>query len=202
MGNPNLAPQERFTYRHYRTWPDSERWELIEGHAWSMSPAPRSSHQDLVCELFSRLKLFLKGKPCKAYIAPFDVLLPSGDQSEDEVDTVVQPDIVVYCDRSKLTEAGGRGEPELVMEILSPSTARKDQNEKLALYERHGVREYWVVDPAGKWLCVYRLVPGIAGPPRFDEGELREELRDYSPVASRVLEGFVVEPGELFAEMD
>jgi Uma2 family endonuclease len=198
MGDPALTPKERFTYRHYRTWPDSERWELIEGHAWSMSPAPKRSHQEIQARLITVLRVLLKGKPCKAFAAPFDVLLPRGDERDDEVDTVVQPDIVVYCDRSKLTEAGARGAPDLVVEILSPSTSRKDQKEKFDLYERHGVREYWVVDPAGSWLCVYRLTESR----RFDEGELRERLRDYSPIGSSVLEGFSIDPGKLFADLD
>jgi len=196
MGNPALAPDERFTYRHYKTWPDSERWELIDGHAWAMSPAPTRYHQRLLGRIFSWLDSFLKGRPCQAYFAPFDVLLPEGDETDDDTATVVQPDIVVYCDRSKLTNAGARGAPDLAIEILSPSTAKKDQNEKFGLYERHGVKEYWVVDPAGRWLCVYRLTKQGA----YDEGELRDTLRDWSPIASRVLEGFTVVPEELFAE--
>jgi len=199
MGNPSLAPRELFTYRHYKTWPDCERWELIEGHAWAMSPAPLRRHQELVWKLSSLLDAYLKGKPCKGFTSPFDVLLPAGDEADDEVDTVVQPDLVVYCDRSKLTEAGARGAPDLVVEILSPSTSKKDQREKFNLYERHGVREYWIVDPAGEWLCVYRLGSGASDRQGFDEGELRERLRDYSPIASRALEGFVVDPGELFS---
>jgi Uma2 family endonuclease len=198
MGDPALTPRERFTYRHYKTWPDSERWELIEGHAWSMSPAPKSRHQELAGRLFRRIGNFLEGKTCRVFNAPFDVIPPEGDEPEDEVDTVVQPDIVVYCDRSKITEAGARGVPDLAMEILSPSTSKKDQNDKFNLYERHGVREYWVVDPADRWLCVYRL----GANDKFDEGELRERLREYGPIESRVLEGFVVAPLELFAEME
>ena len=198
MGNPALAPQERFTYRHYLTWPDSERWELIEGHAWSMSPAPSRRHQELSGRLFTELSAFLKGRPCKAYIAPFDVLLPAGDEVDDEVDTVVQPDIVVFCDRSRLTDRGGRGAPDLAVEILSPWTSKKDINDKFRLYEARGVREYWVVDPAAWSVWVYRL----GAPARFDEGELRHSLGDTSPISSRVVEGFTVDPSELFADLD
>jgi Uma2 family endonuclease len=188
--------EERFTYGDYRTWPDEERWELIEGVAYSMSPAPQRWHQEIQARLITGIRLFLKGKPCKAFGAPFDVILPRADESDDEVDTVVQPDIVVFGDRSKLTKAGARGAPDMVVEILSPSTSKKDQREKFDLYEKHGVREYWIVDPTGAWLCVYRLKPdGL-----FDSGELRESLREYGPIESRVLEGFAVDPGELFAE--
>ncbi len=198
MGNPALEPQERFTYRHYRTWPDEERWELIEGHAWCMSPAPTRRHQGIQGELYVALRMFLKGKSCKVYNAPFDVLLPESDEADDDVDTVVQPDIVVYCDRSKLTEAGARGAPDLVIEILSPSTSKKDLNDKYDLYQRRGVREYWVVDPAGMWLCVYHL--GADG--KFDSGTMREKGRDWSPLESAVLSGFSVDPAELFANLD
>lgn len=204
MGNPASAPDERFTYRHYRSWPEDERWELIDGRAWAMSPAPLRSHQKLSGRLFHWISAFLEGKPCEVYAAPFDVLFPEGDEPDDEVETVVQPDVVVVCDKSKLTRAGARGAPDLVVEILSPSTSGKDQREKFDLYQRRGVREYWVLDPAGEWLCVYRLLGGRGeglGPTAFDDGELRERGRDYSPISSRVLEGFSVDPAKLFADL-
>jgi len=187
-----------FTYGDYRQWPDEERWELIDGVAYSMSPAPSSRHQELSRKLERAIDDFLSGKPCRMFHAPFDVLLPKGDEPDDEVETVVQPDIVVFCDRSKITEAGARGAPDLIVEILSPSTSKKDQREKFDKYESVGVREYWVVDPAGKWLC--RYVRGEKG--IFDEGELRERLREYGPIESTVLPGFSIEPERLFAELD
>ncbi len=198
VGNPASAPEERFTYRHYRTWPDSERWELIQGRAWAMSPAPITRHQEISARFFYRVYDFLKGKACKAFSAPFDVLLPKGDESDDEVDTVVQPDISVFCDRSKITKRGARGAPDLLVEILSPSTSKKDMNDKYSLYESRGVREYWIVDPSALSIWVYRL----AAPGRFDEGELRDRLGNVSPIASTVLGGSVVDPMELFADLD
>jgi Uma2 family endonuclease len=198
MGNPALTPGERFTYRNYRTWPDSERWELIEGQAWSMSPAPKRRHQEVSASLFTDIYSYLKGKPCKAFAAPFDVLLPASDEADDEVDSVVQPDILVFCDKSKLTERGARGAPDLVIEILSPWTSKKDQHEKYQLYERRGVREYWVVDPAAWSIWSYRRTDSGA----FDEGELRDRLGDFSPLASRVIEGLIIDPVELFSELD
>ncbi len=197
MGNPALEPQERFTYRQYRTWPDSERWELIEGQAWNMSPAPLRRHQGVMLALASMMRDFLKGKSCEVYASPFDVLLPEGDEPDDEAGTVVQPDIVVYCDRSRLNERGARGAPDLAVEILSPSTSRKDLNEKFRLYERHGVREYWVVDPGNKFVQVFR--PGPDG--LYGEGELRDMVYDASSIKSRVLEGFSVDPAALFASL-
>jgi Uma2 family endonuclease len=198
MGDPALTPREHFTYRHYKTWPDEERWELIDGRAWAMSPAPMTRHQEIVARLFTDIRVFLKGKPCKAYDAPFDVLLPRGGEADDEVDSVVQPDISVFCDRSKITDRGARGAPDLVIEVLSPSTSRKDQKEKYDLYERSGVREYWVVDPAPWSVWVYRL----DSEGRFDSGELRDRLGDLDPIDSTVLVGFSVDPTPLFADLD
>lgn len=195
MGNPNIAPNERFTYRHYRTWPDEERWELIEGQAWSMSPAPMRGHQELSGKLFLEIGTFLKGKPCKVYDAPFDVFLPKGEESDDEVDTVVQPDLVVICDRSKLTKRGARGAPDWVIEILSPRTAKKDFETKFHLYERHGVREYWIVDAGAASIHTWSL--GKDG--RFGEETLYEE---EGRAASTSIAGFAIDMKELFAGLD
>lgn len=198
MGNPALGPAEHFTYRHYLTWPEAERWELIAGQAWAMSPAPTSVHQAISGYLHGTLFAYLKDKACKVFSAPFDVLFPEGDEADEDVDTVVQPDILVYCDRSRITRRGGRGAPDLVVEILSPASSKKDLHEKFDLYERKGVREYWVVDPGNRSLQVFhRLASGA-----FDEGELREAHGDFSLIGSRILEGFILEPRELFAELD
>lgn len=198
MGNPLLAPHDHFTYRHYRTWPDEERWELIEGQAFSMSAAPNRFHQTILGKLHLEFATFLKGKPCKVYFAPFDVLLPWEDEEDDEVDTVVQPDLAVFCDRGKLRVQGARGAPDVAVEILSPSTSKKDLKNKFLLYERQGVREYWVVDVWAWSIAVFRPGPGGA----YDEGELRDRIRDESPIASKVLEGLVIDPVELFADLD
>ena len=195
MGNPALTPQESFTYREYRTWPDDERWELIDGQAWAMSPAPMTRHQDLSGKLFLAIGNFLEGKPCKVYSAPFDVLFPQGEESDDETRTVVQPDIVVICDKSKITERGGRGAPDWIIEILSPRTAKKDLETKYRLYERHGVREYWIVDPGAKVIHAWRL--GKDG--RFGEESIYDEGEN---APSSVLAGLVIDTQRLFSEQD
>jgi len=155
-------------------------------------------HQEISARLSNEVFNFLKGKPCKAFAAPFDVLLPIGEEADDEVDSVVQPDIVVFCDRSKLTEKGARGAPDIAVEILSPRTSKKDFKDKYELYESRGVREYWVLDPSAWSVWVYRRKKDG----KFDEGELRNRLGDVSSIASQVLEGFVVDPEELFADLD
>ncbi|MCX8026876.1 MAG: Uma2 family endonuclease [Thermodesulfovibrionales bacterium] len=157
MGLPALKMKEIFTYGDYLKWDDNERWELIDGIAYNMSPAPSRSHQELVGELYTQINIFLKGKDCKAYIAPFDVRLPEANESDDKILTVVQPDISVICDKSKLDDRGCKGAPDWIIEIISPHTAAKDMKVKLALYEKHKVKEYWIVHPTDKFILVYRL---------------------------------------------
>jgi len=155
--------ERRYTYADYCTWDDDKRWELIDGVAYemhagpqAMSPAPFWRHQKISRELSHQLSVFLKGKPCELFYAPFDVRL---DAAGDD-DTVVQPDIVVVCDRSKLGGTGCSGAPDLVIEVLSPSTARHDKWVKFNLYQRAGVREYWIADPDSKTVTVHTLKEG------------------------------------------
>ena len=194
MGEPAIDRSGRFTYRDYRSWPEEERWELIDGVAYDMSAAPMIRHQGLASEFAFQVASFLKGKPCRHFIAPVDVLLPRPGQEDDDADCVVEPDIVVVCDRSKILERYIRGAPDLVVEILSPSTSKKDLHEKYALYERSGVREYWVVEPRAEWINRYvRGVDGVFGPALVWE-------RGQGPVASTVLEGFSLDAEALFAD--
>jgi Uma2 family endonuclease len=158
MGLPLRKTEEKqFTYADYLTWDDGERWELIEGVPYNMSPAPSTRHQEVSGELFAQIHGLLQGKPCKVFAAPFDVRLPEADEEDWEASNVVQPDISVICDRSKLDQKGCKGAPDWVIEIISPSTASKDYRKKLFLYERHGVKEYWLVHPDHNLLMVYRL---------------------------------------------
>jgi Uma2 family endonuclease len=157
MGLPLRKEDRRFTYGDYLTWPDEERWEIIDGLVYDMSPAPSVEHQRMLRELSRQFSNYLVGKTCETFFAPFDVRLPRGDEADEDVTTVVQPDLVVICDRARIDQKGARGAPDLVVEILSPHTARKDMREKFSLYERVGVREYWVVHPEEKMITVYTL---------------------------------------------
>lgn len=152
-----LSENELFTYADYLTWPVGERWELIDGEAYCMSPAPGGKHQDVSRELLVIFAQYLKGKPYKVYGAPYDVRLPENTNTSDNyIETVVQPDIVVVCDRSKLDDKGCKGAPDLVIEILSPSTLKMDMQNKFFLYQRMGVKEYWLVHPFDKTVMVFR----------------------------------------------
>jgi len=174
-------------------WAGPERYELIEGEAYLMA-GPAYTHQAVSMELSRQLANFLEGKKCKALAAPFDVRLfeKEGDAPED-VDTIVQPDILVACDTSKLDERGCKGAPDMVLEILSPSTQRHDRLTKLDLYQRAGVREYWIVDPANQSVQVYLL---------DDTGTLRpHEVYGPKDIAKvNVLEGCFIEIGKVFPE--
>jgi Uma2 family endonuclease len=153
---PALQHNEYFTYGDYAHWPDEERWELIHGEAYAMT-APLRMHQEMVLELAWQIKNYLQDKPCKPYIAPFDVRLPQADEADDKIDTVVQPDIAVICDVNKLDDKGCRGAPDWIIEVLSPSTSFKDMEIKRKLYQLHGVREYWLIHPTELWGMVYVL---------------------------------------------
>jgi Uma2 family endonuclease len=182
-GTAAVSPDARYTYKEYKSWSEGERWELIEGVAYAMSLAPTRSHQRYVVDLVGKLYAFLKGKPCELLVSPVDVFLPaSRDEAEDDVDTVVQPDVIVVCDTEKLIDKGVRGGPDFVVEILSPHTAMKDLGKKKALYAKHGVREYWILNPEDKSVLAYRL-----------EGESFGRAREYragEDVDSTVLSGF------------
>jgi len=149
---PNEEPY--YTYADYKEWEldEGERFELIYGEAYAMS-APNTRHQIIHRELFGQFFNFFQGKTCQLFSAPFDVrLFYKADESDD---IVVQPDISVICDRKKLGPEGCRGAPDLVIEILSPTNTAIEMGQKLELYRKAGVREYWVVDPENKNITAY-----------------------------------------------
>ncbi len=157
---PLPQEKERYTYRDYCQWSDDERWELLDGVAYSMSPAPSFRHQRVLVQLVSILNNALKGKSCIPMAAPLDVVLSDWD--------VVQPDVLIICDHKKITEKNIQGAPDVIFEILSPSTSRKDRWEKRALYEKFGVKEYVILDPEGNY--VERFLLEEDG--RFNRGEV------------------------------
>ena len=157
MGIPKKA-EYKFTYQDYCSWPDDERWELIDGIAYDMSPAPIRKHQGILSVVHANFYNYFDGKPCKVYSSPFDVFFPEQqDQHMETVTTVVQPDLSVICDKGKLINKGCFGAPDITVEILSPSTGKKDLDEKFHLYENSGVREYWVIDPGSNYIRIFTL---------------------------------------------
>jgi Uma2 family endonuclease len=134
-----------YTYTNYREWDTQDRYEIVDGTAYMMG-APTVTHQTISRELFGQFWTFLRGKSCQVFSVPLDVrLFPREDNSDD---TIVQPDILVVCDRSKLADGRScRGTPDLVIEILSPSNTSPAMFLKYSKYLKAGVREYWVISP-------------------------------------------------------
>ncbi len=167
-----LKLDDKFTYADYLKWPENERWELIDGIAYDMTPAPSRRHQDVEMKLLGEIYSYLKGKSCKVYPAPFDVRLPEENEDDEFVGTVLQPDISVICDKNKLDEAGCKGAPDFIIEILSASTVKKDLTIKKDLYEKHGVKEYWIVDGWTNSIRVYLLKNNKYATANFYEADM------------------------------
>ena len=190
-----LEPEATYSYADYLRWSFEERVELIKGKLFRMSPAPRRSHQGISMVIGNEIYNVLKGQNCKSYMAPFDVRFPNKPADPDEQTfTVVQPDICVVCDHSKLDDAGCKGAPDLIVEILSHSTASKDLNEKYQLYEEHGVKEYWVVYPGEAVLEIYELQDAHY----VSKGKFVKE----DVVTSNVIMGLKLALSEVFEEVN
>ena len=186
---------QHYTYADYLTWSDDERYELIDGVAYLMAPpAPSLTHQELVGEIYYQVRTALEGKPCRAYVAPFDVRLPKPEETDDQTDTVVQPDVLVVCDRRKLDDRGVRGAPDWIAEVLSPRTASHDQIVKVPTYERAGVPEVWLVHPIDHTLSIYRLEDA-----RYSRPELLELKGQTSMNA---VPGVTIDWDRLLASLD
>jgi Uma2 family endonuclease len=161
----SALPKENgfFTYANYKSWElaEGERYELLDGEAFAMA-APDAYHQSILMELAIQIGVYLRGKSCKVYPAPYDV---RPFYAEDESDTtVVQPDITVVCDEKKRGKAGCLGAPDLVVEVLSPSNSAIEMQRKFDIYHEAGVREYWVLNPKHKTLSVYVFSGGTVFP--------------------------------------
>lgn len=189
-----LRDKQHYTYGDYRLWPEEVRYELIDGTAFLMAPAPSLDHQTLAGEVFHQIRSALEESPCRVLMAPVDVLLSRADCADDDVNTVLQPDVLVVCDGKKLTPRGVRGAPDWVLEVISPSSASHDQIVKLAAYERAGVKEYWLAHPTDKVLTIYRHDGMAFGRPQIVDlsgetavGVLQGVVVRWEPVVSRFL---------------
>ena len=181
-----LRKEEHYTYADYCKWGDDERWELIRGVPYAMSPAPASKHQSIIGALHLQLGNFLKGKSCKVFLSPFDVRL----NFDTDDDTVVQPDLLVVCNQTKIDDKGCNGAPDMVIEVLSPSSARYDRSVKFRLYQQSGVLEYWIIDPETQTVQAHIL----------DDGRYYTNIYSDADVAPvHVLEGCTINVPDLFA---
>lgn len=186
-------PKEKFyTLADALTWDEQDRIELIQGSPVMMAP-PSRAHQKIVSELNRQIGNYLQGKKCEVYPAPFAVrLFEEKDDRPENVDTLVEPDISVICDPSKLDDIGCKGAPDFIIEILSPSTNRHDKLTKFNLYQRAGVREYWMVDPVEKSVLVFVLEDG------------RYAAKDFGAAGDRlrvnILEDCTIDLSQVFPE--
>lgn len=155
MSQPEKSSNRKYSYNDYLSWSAEERWELIEGIPYNLTPAPSTQHQQITTRLIALFYHALKDSPCQVFGAPFDVRLP--DQESEEIFTVIQPDIAIICDRNKLDSRGCLGSPDLIIEVTSPSTLRRDIKEKFYLYEKAGVGQYWIIYPEQKTVVVFSL---------------------------------------------
>lgn len=190
----DLDPNGTYTYADYLKWTFEERLELIKGKIFNMSPAPARRHQKISGKLSLPIGNHLEGKTCEMYTAPFDVRLTplKGKKRKDnQIYTVVQPDICVICDSEKLDDRGCIGAPDLIIEILSPGNTKKEMSDKFRVYEENGVREYWLVEPNDNVIIVYVL---------NDEGNYIG-LRPYTEddvITSSVLQGLEISVSKIF----
>ncbi|ARS40765.1 restriction endonuclease [Sphingobacteriaceae bacterium GW460-11-11-14-LB5] len=184
-----------YSYANYLNWLFPERVELIKGKIFKMSPAPSRMHQEVSINLLKPLINFLSDKPCKVYSAPFDVRFPKASKADKDVFTVLQPDICVVCDKSKLDAHGCIGAPDLVIEILSPGNTKMELLNKYRVYEEFGVKEYWVVSQSDQNILIYTLnEEGKFQPSKIFT--LSEKIR------SSVLPGFELALDDVFDDLD
>lgn len=180
-----------YSYVDYLNWHFKERVELIRGKVRKMSPAPNNNHQSILLEASTRFARYFDDKPCRVYFAPFDVRLPIAKPGKDS--TVVQPDLCVICDASKLDKLGCKGAPDLVIEVLSPGNSKHEMKTKMDLYEEAGVKEYWIIEPEQRVVLVYKLEKGkYVGLKPFAEGE---------PVKSILFPDLVIQVNDIFRKM-
>ncbi|RBQ02855.1 Uma2 family endonuclease [Pedobacter miscanthi] len=183
-----------YSYASYLNWLFPERVELIAGRIFKMSPSPSRVHQEVAGSIFLNLGNFLKDKHCKVYSAPFDVRFPKESKADKDVYTVLQPDICVVCDKSKLDARGCIGAPDLVVEVLSPGNTRMELLNKYRVYEEFGVKEYWVVSQSDKNILIYTS---------NEEGKFQPSkiFTLSEKITSSVLPGFELELDEVFDDM-
>ena len=193
-----------YTYADYLTWQFKERVELIRGKIFRMSPAPNDEHQRISSTLHGLIWSFLRKSPCQVRHAPYDVRLTISREiqvsserkktafslSDEQIETVVQPDITVICDPAKIDKKGCMGSPDLVIEILSEGNNKTDVDEKFRIYEDAGIPEYWIVHPTEQTVTAYTLQNGkYSGSKPYTAGEA---------IPCQALKGFTLEVAELF----
>ena len=186
---------KRYTYGDYLKWQFLERVELFRGIVVKMSPAPNMRHQRILIDINAQIWHYLKvnNNKCLAFPAPFDVRLPLPQKkiTSEKVNTVVQPDITVVCDLSKLDKQGCKEAPDLVVEILSPGNSKKEMSDKFELYQNAGIPEYWLVDPERETVVIYQLGED-------QQYFTRQPFTSDDTLTSPLLKGLKIDLSEIF----
>ena len=199
VSEPSVAYGSRqYSYADYLTWTDDTMREIIDGVVYAFS-APLLKHARATGNLFAKAWSHInrrKGK-CEIFTAPFDVRLPvNGETDDDKIYNIVQPDICVICDPAKLDNRGCIGAPDLVVEVISPSTGKRDMNEKFSLYEKAGVGEYWVVYPNDDAVTVFLLKKDG----KYNNGTTYDIIFGAKKIPVKTLKGLFIDLEELFKE--
>ena len=190
MNGSAARQHRRYTWDDYRAWDDDQRWEIIGGEAYLMSPSPTPRHQGIIGELLLQMANHFKGKPCQVFVAPLDVVLSEED--------VVQPDLMVVRKPDRIKRTHIEGAPSLVVEVVSEHSARTDRMLKLQLYARAGVKEYWIVTPWPSLVEVFLLRSGryqvqeVCGKDQVLSSPSFPDLK----IALKDVFNFPLEPGE------
>lgn len=186
-----LDLSKKYSYREYLTWQFSDFVELIRGRIVKMSPAPLTQHQITVGRIFSDIERYLRRKACQVFVSPFDVRFPKKSAVGDEqIFTVVQPDICIVCDKNKIDRRGCLGIPDTIIEVLSPGNMDYDMKVKFGIYEEFGVPEYWIISPGDENIMVYLLQDG--------KYVLDKEYAEAGPIPIKSVPDFSLDWEEIF----
>ncbi len=190
----DLDLSKTYSYADYLKWTFEDRLELIKGRIFQMTPAPASVHQRISWIISGEIYHYLKNKPCQAFTAPFDVRLPrKGEQEDQKIFTVVQPDICLICDLSKIDARGCTGAPDIIIEILSPGNNQKELRNKYEVYEEAGVKEYWIVSHQNKTFLKYTLTANQYQPSKM--------MTIDDMITTPILPGFELDLETVFADI-
>ncbi len=191
LSEPSASYDRPYTYADYLTWEFEEMVELIKGRIFKMSPAPGSTHQKVCGNFHLSIGQYLKNRKCQVFIAPYDIILPIKDKKRESATTVVQPDLCIICDESMIEERGCFGVPDWIIEVISPTTSKKDINLKYDVYEEAGVKEYWVVYPLEQLVQIFVLenrTYARKGSFDFDDTLIPETLPELEIPLSEIFE--------------
>ena len=183
-----------YTYADYLSWQFKERVELIWGKIRKMTAAPSTRHQKVLGKIYVMISNKLEEDSCQAFIAPFDVRLSIEDENGELTESVVQPDLCIICEADKIDEKGCFGAPDLIIEVLSPSSSTKDMKDKLKLYEKAKVKEYWVIEPHDGLVHIFIL---------SDQGKYinKYPVTAEDVMVSEVIEGLEIDLRKVFPDI-